>query len=134
MYINCISIHFHFLCITISISFAALFDTTMLQKKIDKLTNFSSSYVEILVHVFDIIQRYVSVKNVILKIFFVFVNFRKYLDLAEVYDLEFVFDYKGDYSRLKKIIQVVVTVVQQFRAKKQYPLNVSLEMRFMTSR
>lgn len=88
----------------------------------------------ILVHVFDIIQRYVSVKNVILKIFFVFVNFRKYLDLAEVYDLEFVFDYKGDYSRLKKIIQVVVTVVQQFRAKKQYPLNVSLEMRFMTSR
>lgn len=43
-------------------------------------------------------------ENVIFKIFFVFVNFRKYLDLVEVYDLEFVFDYKGDYSWLKKII------------------------------
>lgn len=65
---------------------------------------------------------------------FYFVYFRNHLDDAKVYDMEFVFDYEGDYSRLKKIIQVVVTVVQQFRAKKQYPLNVSLEMRFMTSR
>lgn len=43
-----------------------------------------------------------------------------------------MFDYKGDYSRLMKIIQVVVTQVQQFAEYKQYPLNVSLEMRFMT--
>lgn len=48
--------------------------------------------------------------------------------------MEFVFDYEGDYSRLKKIIQVVVKQVKQFEAKKQYPLNVSLEMRFMTYR
>lgn len=61
------------------------------------------------------------------------IHFRKYLDLAEVYDMEFVFDYKGDYRRLKKIIIVVVDVVKQFKAKSQYPLNVSLEMRFMTS-
>lgn len=61
-------------------------------------------------------------------------HFRKYLDHAEVYDLEFVFDYKGDYSRLMEIIEVVVKQVKQFAAKNQYPLNVSLEMRFMTHR
>ncbi|XP_034316358.2 L-gulonolactone oxidase-like [Magallana gigas] len=60
------------------------------------------------------------------------IHFRKYLDHAKVYDLEFVFDYKGDYSRLMKIIEVVVRQVKQFAAKNQYPLNVSLEMRFMT--
>nr|XP_034307480.1 uncharacterized protein LOC105321767 isoform X1 [Crassostrea gigas] len=60
------------------------------------------------------------------------IHFRNHLDDAKVYDMEFVFDYEGDYSRLKKIIQVVVKQVKQFGAKKQYPLNVSLEMRFMT--
>lgn len=63
-----------------------------------------------------------------------FVYFRKHLDLAKVYDMEFVFDYEGDYSKLMEIIQVVVKHVEQFNVKGQYPLNLSLEMRFMTYR
>lgn len=46
--------------------------------------------------------------------------------------MEFVFDYEGDYSKLMEIIQVVVKHVEQFNVKGQYPLNLSLEMRFMT--
>lgn len=60
------------------------------------------------------------------------IHFRKHLDLAKVYDMEFVFDYEGDYTKLQEIIQVVVKHVEQFKTKEQYPLNVSLEMRFMT--
>lgn len=60
------------------------------------------------------------------------IHFRKHLDLAKVYDMEFVFDYEGDYSKLMEIIQVVVKHVEQFNVKGQYPLNLSLEMRFMT--
>lgn len=61
------------------------------------------------------------------------VHFRKYLEKAKVYDLEFVFDYNVDYTRLIKIIDVVVEEVKRFKGEKgQYPLNVSLEMRFMT--
>lgn len=59
---------------------------------------------------------------------------RKYLEKAEVYDLEFVFDYRADYARLKDIINVVVENVKFFKEKNQYPLNLSLEMRFMTYR
>lgn len=60
------------------------------------------------------------------------VHFRKYLEKAKVYDLEFVFDYRDDYARLKEIINVVVENVKIFKEKKKYPLNLSLEMRFMT--
>lgn len=60
------------------------------------------------------------------------VHFRKYLEKAKVYDLEFVFDYRDDYARLIDIINVVVENVKIFKEKNQYPLNLSLEMRFMT--
>lgn len=60
------------------------------------------------------------------------VHFRKYLEKAKVYDLEFVFDYRADYARLMNIINVVVENVKIFKEKNQYPLNLSLEMRFMT--
>lgn len=33
-----------------------------------------------------------------------FVYFRKYLNLVKVYDMEFVFDYEGDYFKLMEII------------------------------
>lgn len=56
------------------------------------------------------------------------------MEKAKVYDLEFVFDYRDDYARLKEIINVVVENVKIFKEKKKYPLNLSLEMRFMTYR
>ncbi|XP_062603066.1 uncharacterized protein LOC134264804 [Saccostrea cucullata] len=59
------------------------------------------------------------------------VHFRKYIEKAEVYDLEFVFDYKGNFDKVLEIINVVVNSVQSYKNKDQYPLNVSLEMRFM---
>lgn len=60
------------------------------------------------------------------------VHFRKYVDKAEVYDLEFVFDYKGDFDKVLDIINDVVDSVQNYYDKNQFPLNVTLEMRFMT--
>lgn len=56
------------------------------------------------------------------------------MEKAKVYDLEFVFDYRDDYARLIDIINVVVENVKIFKEKNQYPLNLSLEMRFMTYR
>lgn len=62
-----------------------------------------------------------------------FTNFRKYLDVTKVYDMEFVFDYEK-YSTLMEIIGVVVETVKDYEKQKRYPLNVALEMRFMTRR
>ncbi|XP_061179400.1 uncharacterized protein LOC133188026 [Saccostrea echinata] len=59
------------------------------------------------------------------------VHFRKYIEKAEVYDLEFVFDYHDDFDTVLKIINVVVESVKSYYDRDQYPLNVSLEMRFM---
>lgn len=46
-----------------------------------------------------------------------FFVYRKYLEKVEVYDLEFVFDYRVDYVRLKDIINVVVENVKFFKEK-----------------
>ncbi|KAK3102691.1 hypothetical protein FSP39_013180, partial [Pinctada imbricata] len=59
------------------------------------------------------------------------VHFRKYIDTAPVNDMEYAFDLHGDYNLLLKIIQVVVSKVDHYEEKDEYPLNIALEMRFM---
>ena len=56
---------------------------------------------------------------------------RKYVDQAPVSDMEFAFDLKGDYNKLLKIIQIVVSKVDHYEEKDEYPLNLALEMRWM---
>ena len=56
---------------------------------------------------------------------------RKYLDQAPVSDMEFAFDLKGDYNKLLKIIQIVVSKVDHYEEKDEYPLNLALEMRWI---
>ena len=60
-----------------------------------------------------------------------YMNFRQYIEKAPVYDMEFAFDLKGDFHRLLKIIQVVVSKVDHYEEKDEYPLNIALEMRMM---
>jgi len=45
--------------------------------------------------------------------------------------MEFAFDLKGDYNKLLKIIQIVVSKVDHYEEKDEYPLNIALEMRWM---
>ncbi|XP_061185513.1 uncharacterized protein LOC133193568 [Saccostrea echinata] len=59
------------------------------------------------------------------------VHFRKHIDMAPVYDMEFIFDYDDDYEKLLQIIHVVVKRVDHYEEKEEYPLT-ALEIRFIS--
>ncbi|KAJ8311429.1 hypothetical protein KUTeg_010784 [Tegillarca granosa] len=59
------------------------------------------------------------------------VHWRPHLEIGVVYDMEFAFDFKGDYGMICRAIQFVMDKVVSYHKIKKYPLNVVLEMRWM---
>ncbi|XP_065842913.1 L-gulono-1,4-lactone dehydrogenase-like [Oscarella lobularis] len=59
------------------------------------------------------------------------IHYRKFINLAPVYDIEFAFPVDDDYENVVNACMAVVRLVQARAANGSFPLNICLEMRFM---
>jgi hypothetical protein len=59
------------------------------------------------------------------------IHYRKHIDLAPVYDMEFSFVVDDDYANISQASMVVVEKIKELARDSKFPMNVCFEMRFM---
>ncbi|XP_062512143.1 uncharacterized protein LOC134187974 [Corticium candelabrum] len=60
------------------------------------------------------------------------IHYRKFINWAPVRDMEFAFVIDDDYENIVEACQVVVTKIQERALRGSFPMNICLEMRFMS--